>query len=270
MKMEAAAIAYVRYVLNVLQLTPSAMAKRAKISSTTITRALNDPKHKFTLSMTTLEKIADASGIPIAPFLDSEDQVNLAVASNHPPRAFEFGPGGRSPTVNRQTPFSAMIVVIGEVSAGYWQDPTLAANSYTPLFLALIGTAPKDTFACIARGTGAMPIAANGEYLVCRRLFPGEDISSLSGRTVVVQARAPKDPFKIELTARLLQAREKGFDLLTFDSKDWKKRLSTVHLDKVDQPGDISILGLVEYVVREPGPTIEMFAADEKIRETKK
>ena len=137
MKMEAAAIAYVRYVLNVTQLTPSGLAKKAKISSTTLTRALNDPNHKFTLSTTTLDKIAGATGIPMAPFFDAEDQVNLTTASHHPPEAFEARPQKRG--VNRETPFSAMIVVIGEVSSGYWQDPSLAATEHIPLFLSLIG-----------------------------------------------------------------------------------------------------------------------------------
>lgn len=262
MKMEAAAIAYVQYVMNILGVSPSGLAKKAGISSTTLTRALNDPKHKFTLSMTTLGKIEGATGIALAPFLESDDQATLTRAASFPPETFQAKRGHIS-MLDRETPFHAMVVVIGEVHPGFWQDPTLAATSHLPLFLALAGWRPKDTFACIARGAGAMPIARPHEYLICRRLIPEEhDEILLSSRTVIVQARSPKDAFKIELTVRLLQGRGKGFDLITFDPKDWRKRLSTIHLSDLKGDASLQVLGVVEYVARPATPTSALMGVE--------
>lgn len=254
MKMEAAAIAYVRYVLNVLNLTPSALARQAKISSTTLTRALNDPNHKFTLSMTTLNKIADASGLSPAPFLDSEDQVNLAAAAHHPPEAFAgHSLDRRNALLNRETPLAAVIVVIGEVCPGYWQDPAVEASSNTPIFLALVGAKPRDTFACIARGSGALPIATDGEYLICRRIVE-EDLRYLGGRMLVFQERSPHDKFRIELTIRLLQPREHGYDFVTLNPANLREKGAALHSSDLKQRDDLAMLGVVEYVARLPDP----------------
>jgi transcriptional regulator with XRE-family HTH domain len=68
----AAALAYVRSVLKETRLTPHALATKAGISPSTLSRALNDPKHKFTLSLATIEKIAAASGINPGPFLQKD------------------------------------------------------------------------------------------------------------------------------------------------------------------------------------------------------
>lgn len=51
-------------------MAPSALAELAGISSTTLTRPLNNPDHKFKLSNTTLEKIRAATGID---FFDGAD-----------------------------------------------------------------------------------------------------------------------------------------------------------------------------------------------------
>jgi phage repressor protein C with HTH and peptisase S24 domain len=58
---------YIRQVMAQRGLSASALAAKAGVSSTTLTRALNSPDHKFRLSLTTLNKIRDATGIE---FLD--------------------------------------------------------------------------------------------------------------------------------------------------------------------------------------------------------
>lgn len=58
-------IEYLRRVLEKTGLTPSALARRAGVASSTITRALNDPSHKFRPSTTTLGKVSIATGIPL-------------------------------------------------------------------------------------------------------------------------------------------------------------------------------------------------------------
>lgn len=61
--------AYVRHVMEVTGLSATALAKKAGMPSTTLTRPLNDPEHKFALSSTTIEKIASATEISLSSFL---------------------------------------------------------------------------------------------------------------------------------------------------------------------------------------------------------
>lgn len=59
---------YVRHVMEVTGLSATALAKKAGMPSTTLTRPLNDPEHKFALSSSTIQKIASATGITLASF----------------------------------------------------------------------------------------------------------------------------------------------------------------------------------------------------------
>jgi transcriptional regulator with XRE-family HTH domain len=52
-------VGYIRDVLARHNLTPGALALKVKISGSTLTRALNDPDHKFVLSTRTLQKIKE-------------------------------------------------------------------------------------------------------------------------------------------------------------------------------------------------------------------
>jgi len=61
--------AYVRHVMEVTGLSATALAKKAGMPSTTLTRPLNDPEHKFSLSSSTIEKIATATRISLSSFL---------------------------------------------------------------------------------------------------------------------------------------------------------------------------------------------------------
>jgi transcriptional regulator with XRE-family HTH domain len=63
--------AYVRYVMERTGLSATALAKKADMPSTTLTRPLNNPEHKFALSSTTIEKIARATGISLSAFLNA-------------------------------------------------------------------------------------------------------------------------------------------------------------------------------------------------------
>ena len=70
MNFEAASLAYIRHVIAETGLSAGGLAKSAGVSASTLTRALNDPNHRFTLSMRTIEKIATFSKINPAPFLE--------------------------------------------------------------------------------------------------------------------------------------------------------------------------------------------------------
>lgn len=67
--------AYVRHVMEVTGLSATALAKKAGMPSTTLTRPLNDPDHKFSLSNSTIEKIASATRITLASFLSQKGGV---------------------------------------------------------------------------------------------------------------------------------------------------------------------------------------------------
>lgn len=54
---------YIRAVLAATGLSATALAAKTGIASSTLTRALNNPDHKFRLSLTTLNKIRDATGV---------------------------------------------------------------------------------------------------------------------------------------------------------------------------------------------------------------
>lgn len=52
-------LAFVREILARREMSPGGLAIEADISPSTLTRALNDPNHKFKLSVTTLQKIRE-------------------------------------------------------------------------------------------------------------------------------------------------------------------------------------------------------------------
>lgn len=60
------AMDYLHRVLRETGLHPSALAKKCGLSSTTLTRPLNNPAHSFRLSRRTLEAIEGGTGIPFS------------------------------------------------------------------------------------------------------------------------------------------------------------------------------------------------------------
>lgn len=59
---------YARHAIEQLKTSPSGLAERIGVSSTTLTRPLNSKDHKHVLGRQTLDKIAAATGIPYGPF----------------------------------------------------------------------------------------------------------------------------------------------------------------------------------------------------------
>jgi len=86
---------FMRRALEVTGLSPYALARKAGISPTTITRPLNDPTFKFVPKAATLAKIGDAAALT-------------------PPQLSEPSPTVEA--VNRKIP------LIGEVRAGAWSE----------------------------------------------------------------------------------------------------------------------------------------------------
>jgi transcriptional regulator with XRE-family HTH domain len=257
MNFEAAALAYVRHVMAELRLAPTALAAKAGLSSTTLTRALNDPNHKFTLSTKTLERIAAASGISPAPFLLATSSVEVA---SLPFRSDELSYGDDGPKTTELWP-QDVIYVGGEIALGKWRElgPFEPVGDYEPLLLNYPIYSPGDVFACVVLDESANKIAAKGEMLVCVR--PKAAIAAMpqnwavNNMPVVVERRSTKD-FKVELTVRLLRfGRGDNRTLLAANKgKPLAPPLNYVSGDEPLNPDPgFRIVGFVQYVVRKVG-----------------
>lgn len=89
---------YLEYVINKTGMTASAIAKKANLSSTTLTRPLANEDYNFELSTRTLRKIEDATGVSYSGFLAFLDSVPEL-------------PG--SPTLDEEMPIDPDIILAG-------------------------------------------------------------------------------------------------------------------------------------------------------------
>lgn len=87
--------AFLARALEASGLKPHALAKRAGVAPTTITRPLNDPEFKFTPKPATLRKIADAAGLDVP--------AGLMVAAPVPPSTQD-------------------LPILGNIQAGAWLE----------------------------------------------------------------------------------------------------------------------------------------------------
>jgi len=267
MNFDAAALAYVRYVLEEKNLKPGALASKAGISASTLTRALNDPNHKFKLSMTTLQKISDYSGINPAPFLEAKDAAELTTGIIH--RQDLYRESDPDEYLNRYG--TRLTLIVGDIAAGVWKEPSpINLFDYGPLSLTSTFHEPKDCFGCIVRDNSATMIAEEGDVLFCVRIDDKrlEGIESIGlekfgnkhglGTGPVIVERRSKDEFKIELTVRFIKRRQDGtWDLVSasredhFDPADSKRpKIQKINLPKYTGTDEYKIIGTVEWVVR--------------------
>ncbi|MBW5438617.1 helix-turn-helix transcriptional regulator [Bradyrhizobium canariense] len=268
MNFETKALAYVRHVLEMRQMKPGALATKAGLSPSTLTRALNDPGHKFKLSMTTLEKIAEVSGINPGPFLEAEDAAGLTLNEVHRADLMRDGP--------KERPFKWTLIV-GEVQANVWKEPAgFPYMDVGPLHLTSTVREPKDCFAYIMRDESANLLAAPDDILFCTRI-EAKDLATVQRETpypdspnpwrdalngpVIVERRS-KDAFKVEHTLRYLrrQAKGDGWELLSARTEDYpeldpdkpaKRRLfAPVQLHELPGTDEYRIVGRCEFVLR--------------------
>ena len=267
MNFDAAALAYVRYVLEEMQLKPGALAQKAGISASTLTRALNDPKHKFKLSMTTLEKIAGFSGISPAPFLDAKNSTQLTLDEAHRPHLFRPGAGEVGLDSHYKFTF-----IIGDVHAGKWIDPgPYNYMDYGPLQITHSSREVRDCFAYVVRDDSANMIAESGDILFCTKAeddsiedFVKERPEHADGRAAgpVLVERRSKNAFKVEHTARLIRRRRDGvagWELVSAHYQDnfpekgseaKKPMVQRVFIDRYSGNDEIRVIGAIELVIR--------------------
>lgn len=65
---------YLQHVLEATGLRPGGLAKKAGVAGSTLTRRLNDDGYKFVLSMPTIKKIEEATGINYAQVVAGESE----------------------------------------------------------------------------------------------------------------------------------------------------------------------------------------------------
>jgi transcriptional regulator with XRE-family HTH domain len=258
-----AALAYVRYVLGEMKISPTALAKRAGISSTTLTRALNDRKHKFSLSVTTLQKIYQASGISPARFLNAQE---LEEPDRLRPTPFEWGvrtvalsKGLAEPTsifskgFRGGTDFSqgsrdlGVTPVAGTIAVGRWRELTLLdIGRYGAVSLRHSFYEPGECFVCIVGDDSINRKARKGELLYCVRLDAAN--INLRDNSIVIVERRSEDGLKIELTARKVLTSVNGLSL-HFESTDANFK-EVLEVPLLAAPKLLRLIGLVEYVFR--------------------
>lgn len=102
--------AFLTLALEKSGLKPHALAKKAGVAATTITRPLNDPAFKFTPKPATLRKIAEAA--------DMDLPSGLATAASQPPSTQE-------------------LPILGNIQAGAWLEID-ETNQTEPVFFAAV------------------------------------------------------------------------------------------------------------------------------------
>jgi len=268
MNFDAAALSYVRYVLGELNLKPGALAQKSGISASTLTRALNDPKHKFKLSMTTLQKIADFSRINPAPFLEAQDTAELTLGTAHRPDLYKSG----SPNEALNNYKLDVTLFIGDIAAGQWKEPSpFNYYDYGALRLTSVHHSPKDCCAYAVCDDSADMIAAMGEALFCIRIDKAEEErienliaknkDSMWGYGPVIVERRSKDAFKVEITARMIRRRRDGipgWELVSLHRADHSKAdkkkaplIPKVFIDRYGGNDEFRVLAAVQYVLRD-------------------
>ncbi|UTY50448.1 LexA family transcriptional regulator [Sinorhizobium fredii] len=254
---DTASKTYVRFVLDELKLSPSALAKKAGIASTTLTRALNDPTHKYTLSMSTLGKIVKVSGISPNPFFESKDFVDMSMVPFASPNLYDesWGEGANATEGDISENDAHATLVIGEAAAGVWKAPELTRIEDGGL---LTITLPRyrsiDVFGLKMGDDTCAPYIQRGEYAICVRRQAMKREPDHGDLVVIERWRDRKS--LMEISIRRLIVPPTGGPYLRFDNPDTRisERID-LPLD-LDDTGDLRIIGDVSYAVRSVGNPI--------------
>ena len=234
----SASLDYIRWVLERTRLSASGLAKEAGLSNTTLTRPLNDPEHRFTVTTKTLERIRDATNIDFAPFLAKKmDAVDRTFDRIHG-RNYEVG------ETSSVEPFES-IPVMGEVAAGVWRE--VQFQSQEPLFaLPLIPTYREwklHVIGAVVRGESLNRVARDGDILIIESV-------AQTGHTprendLVLAERSRDQGGIFEVTAKRLVGSK-----LVPDSDDPRYQEAITIGEHENET--MQIIGIVHFVVRRP------------------
>lgn len=258
MNFNAAALAYVRFVLEQMHISPHALATGAGIAPSTLSRALNDPKHKFSLSGKTIEKIAEFSGINPGAFLEAQDVAQLSTEHMFRPDVFnkeKWGEQGWSPASEQDQAGPRVTMFAGVIESGKWKEPTvLDWTYYPPVLYRHSSYASRDCFACYVKGDSADLFAQDGDTLYCIRLEASGRTNHRVRHVVVVQTER-RDQFMIELSCRIIDPKAGGGWVMHGASKS-KEYHKPVFIQDLTAAKSMKILGIVDCVLRYPEQTL--------------
>ena len=242
--LKRAALAYLRYVLDHYDMSPTALAKAAGISSTTLTRPLNDPDHKHTLSTTTINKLVEFSGISFAAFAEGKTEVDIA-RNVFRPDAYDEQTWGEHPDED-----VGAIAIIGDVAAGHWRELKLTdVMKYGALLMRPSNYTVEESFAVRVVGESINRVARLNDVLLCIRRDAYKH-GLHSGDLVVVERRSA-DHSLIEVSAKRLRGQEGAWQL--WPDSNHPDHREPIPLESLDDTTEIVIVGVVLYVVRYPG-----------------
>ncbi len=223
-----AAIAYIRFVCDQMDISPTALAKLAGMSSSTLTRPLNDPNHKHSLSMSTVNKIEKYSGIKFAPFANSKTVTELFSGvldyENYDPDIFDSAPA----------PHKDYTPVIGEAASGVWRQLDIVdAMSRGTLMLKLSDFPTEQCFAVIAGDNSMNKVIDEKSALMCLRaeFWRG----SLPNHGTVVVERRSEDKKIIEISIRKIVEHGDNYQFI-YASTDSRWTESLDFFNNIDDP----------------------------------
>ncbi len=243
---QSATIAYVRFVVATTGMSPSALARAAGIATTTLTRPLNNPKYKFALSATTLEKIAKISGISPAPFFENDDTVSQKLATFYDTGVYDegvWGPG--SDSVGEE---GRSTLLLGSVAAGRWLEVGIEEFSVFSLNVTIPTAAPRNCFLVQVSDLHLAPAAHPTDFLLCLRMAEF-DLEKLYLPTVAIVERKSEDGRLVERTALRLSTSKAGFQLSAICRRP---EFRSHHFELPTLPGtdDLRVIGIAELAVR--------------------
>jgi hypothetical protein len=237
----AAAKIYVRFVMDELKLSPSGLAKLAKLAPTTLTRALNDPDHKFILSTSTIDKIAKASGINPAPFMEARDFVQASMAPIE--RADVYDETWQDPPRD-ESDHDHSFMIIGEAAVGSWKDPRLAAHNMGLVLLSSPGAHQWDLFSLIVEDNSVNKYLQKGQYALCLRTT-AKRFRAEHGSLVAVERRTQEGLMEISIRRLLIPTKGTPYLRLDSDREEFLEILS-LSADFMNDP-KVKIIGEVIY-----------------------
>jgi transcriptional regulator with XRE-family HTH domain len=275
----AATLAYVRFLLDELNVSPSALAKAAGIASSTLTRPLNNANYKFSLSTSTIEKIAAVTGVNPAPFFDSPDLASLRFV---PYLAKDLYDDRWGEVANFQKEDSEnngdLTIAIGKVALGVWTEVGSSIGNLGNAFLSLQHSfyASSDCFYVVVADNSSRALADAGELLFCVRYdarkrqleerFPNgkmpeivmphnrEMISPVWPEQFVILERHRDGGRLVELSVRqaLYNEDERAWELWPAIRRAPNSSAIVFRTTLEDPDADGKIIGIVEHVIRSP------------------
>ena len=236
---------YLRFVLDQTGLTPSALAAKAGLSSTTLTRPLNDKGHKFTLSTSTLARIKDATGFDAGPFL-TRDMDALARTLDTWNNPAEYSEDYRSGATIEQEWFTP---IIGEVAAGNWLEHRFVPDdALGGLQLVHPRDAQRQFFMGLyVRGESLNKLARDGDILFTE-VIANTGAEWDNGDLVVVERTSAQGGL-FEMSAKRVRVTKRRIELIPESTHpDFQEPLELG--DSESQT--VRVVGIVRYIIRLP------------------